>query len=418
MRALLVGISLESDPYDIDYSLAELKSLAEALDIEVVEKMYQKLERPNAKTYVGSGKLNEIIIAIHAYDIDVLIFNDELSPSQIRNIEELTKIEVIDRSYLILKIFEQRSQTKESYLEIKLAKDLYLLPRVQFLREKEDRIGGGGLTKGKGETQKELDQRHLRNEIVRIKDELERLQKMKSLQVEKRKRYDIPIVALVGYTNAGKSTTMNTILDLCGAKEEKKVLSKDQLFATLSTFNRKVTYNKVDFMLVDTLGFVSKLPHNLINSFYQTLEEVKNADLIIHVLVSSSPYINSQLMVVLNVLYSLNANKIPTIYLFNKWDKTINPNLSMPGAKSLYYSNKTKENLNELMNIILEYVTPSTIRSKILIPYSKGDLANLLEVNCHIYEKEYQAYGTYYDCEIPMKMYSIYHEYDLDTMLS
>jgi GTP-binding protein HflX len=125
MRALLVGRSLESDPYDIDYSLAELKSLAEALDIEVVEKMYQKLERPNAKTYVGSGKLNEIIIAIHAYDIDVLIFNDELSPSQIRNIEELTKIEVIDRSYLILKIFEQRSQTKESYLEIKLAKDLY-----------------------------------------------------------------------------------------------------------------------------------------------------------------------------------------------------------------------------------------------------------------------------------------------------
>ncbi|RIA64891.1 GTP-binding protein HflX [Anaeroplasma bactoclasticum] len=418
MRALLVGISLENDPYDIDYSLAELKSLAEALDIEVVEKMYQKLERPNAKTYVGSGKLNEIIIAIHAYDIDVLIFNDELSPSQIRNIEELTKIEVIDRSYLILKIFEQRSQTKESYLEIKLAKDLYLLPRVQFLREKEDRIGGGGLTKGKGETQKELDQRHLRNEIVRIKDELERLQKMKSLQVEKRKRNDIPIVALVGYTNAGKSTTMNTILDLCGAKEEKKVLSKDQLFATLSTFNRKVTYNKVDFMLVDTIGFVSKLPHNLINSFYQTLEEVKNADLIIHVLDSSSPYINSQLMVVLNVLYSLNANKIPTIYLFNKWDKTINPNLSMPGAKSLYYSNKTKENLNELMNIILEYVTPSTIRSKILIPYSKGDLANLIEVNCHIYEKEYQAYGTYYDCEIPMKMYSIFHEYDLDTMVS
>jgi GTP-binding protein HflX len=123
-------------------------------------------------------------------------------------------------------------------------------------------------------------------------------------------------------------------------------------------------------------------------------------------------------MVVLYVLYSLNANKLPTIYLFNKWDKTINPNLSMLGANSLYYSNKTKENLNELMNIILEYVTPSTIRSKILIPYSKGDLANLLEVNCHIYEKDYQAYGTYYECENPMKMYSIYHEYDLDTMLS
>jgi GTP-binding protein HflX len=171
-------------------------------------------------------------------------------------------------------------------------------------------------------------------------------------------------------------------------------------------------------MLVDTIGFVSKLPHNLINSFYQTLEEVKNADLIIHVLDSSSPYINEQLHVVLEVLYSLGANKIPTIYLFNKWDKTINEGLSMPGAKSLYFSNKTKLNLDELMNQILEYVTPSTIRAQILIPYSKGELSNQIEKNCHIYKKEYQSYGTYYDCEIPIKMYSLFHEYDLDTMVS
>ena len=138
MRALLIGVSIDTDPYDIEYSLNELKALAEALDIEVIDKMSQKLERINSKTYVGSGKLNEIIIAIHAYDIDLLIFNDELSPSQIRNIEDITKVEVMDRSYLILKIFEERSQTKESMLEIKLAKDLYLLPRVQFLREKEE----------------------------------------------------------------------------------------------------------------------------------------------------------------------------------------------------------------------------------------------------------------------------------------
>ena len=337
MRALLVGASLKDDPYDIEYSLSELKALAEALGIEVIDKMYQNLDKINSKTYLGSGKINEIIIAIHAYDIDLLIFNDELSPSQIRNIEELVHIEVMDRTYLILKIFEERNQTKESLLEIKLAKDLYLLPRVQYLREKEDRIGGGGKTRGKGETQRELDQRHLRGEIIRIREELDRLQKMKSTQIEKRKRNEIPIVALVGYTNAGKSSTMNTILEYTNAKEEKKVLSKDQLFATLSTYNRKITYNKIDFMLVDTIGFVSKLPHNLINSFYQTLEEVKNADLIIHVLDSSSPYINEQLRVVLEVLYSLGANKIPTIYLFNKWDKTLNEGLSMPGAKSLYF---------------------------------------------------------------------------------
>ena len=418
MRALLIGVSIDTEAYDIEYSLNELKALAEALDIEVIDKMSQKLERINSKTYVGSGKLNEIIIAIHAYDIDLLIFNDELSPSQIRNIEDITKVEVMDRSYLILKIFEERSQTKESMLEIKLAKDLYLLPRVQFLREKEDRIGGGGLTKGKGETQRELDQRHLRSEITRIQKELEKLQKMKSLQIQKRKRNEIPIVALVGYTNSGKSTTMNTILEYTNSKEDKQVLSKDQLFATLSTFNRKITYNKVDFMLVDTIGFVSKLPHNLINSFYQTLEEVKNADFIIHVLDSSSPYINEQLSVVLQVLYSLGADKIPTLYLFNKWDNTRSEALSMPGARSLSFSNKTKKNIDELLNIILEYVTPSTIRARILIPYSKGDLANLIEENCHIYEKEYQAYGTYFDCEIPIKMYSLFHEYDLDTMVS
>ena len=169
MRALLVGASLKDDRYDIEYSLSELKALAEALGIEVIDKMYQNLDRINSKTYVGSGKINEIIIAIHAYDIDLLIFNDELSPSQIRNIEELVHIEVMDRTYLILKIFEERNQTKESLLEIKLAKDLYLLPRVQYLREKEDRIGGGGKTRGKGETQRELDQRHLRGEIIRIR---------------------------------------------------------------------------------------------------------------------------------------------------------------------------------------------------------------------------------------------------------
>ena len=418
MKALLVGVSLDTDPYDIEYSLHELKSLAEALDIEVMGNIFQKLEKPNPKTYVGSGKLSEIIIAINAYECDMVIFNDELSPSQIRNLEDVLKIEVMDRSYLILKIFEGRSKSKESYLEIKLAKDLYLLPRVQFLREKEDRIGGAGKTKGKGETQKELDQRHLRAEIYRLQNELAQIQKMKSSQIEKRKRNEIPIVALVGYTNAGKSTTMNTILEYTNAKEDKAVLSKDQLFATLSTYNRKISYNKNEFMLVDTIGFVSKLPHNLINSFYQTLEEVKNADLIIHVLDTSSPYINEQLKVVTEVLYSLGADKIPTIYLLNKWDNTISLNLNMVGVKSLPYSNKTKYNLKELMEMIQEYITPSTIRSRLLIPYSKGDLSSIIESKCHIYQKEYQAYGTYYDCEIPARIYSMFHEYDLDTMVS
>lgn len=418
MKALLVGVSLDTDFYDIVYSLHELEALAKALDIEVMGSISQKLDKPNPKTYVGTGKLSEVIIAISAYACDIVIFNDELSPSQIRNLEAELKVEVIDRSFLILKIFEGRAKSRESYLEIKLAKDLYLLPRVQFLREKEDRIGGGGITRGKGETQKELDQRHLRAEIYRLEEELKQIKKMKASQIEKRKRNEIPMVALVGYTNAGKSSTMNTILEYTGAKEDKSVLEKDQLFATLSAYNRKITYNKKDFLLTDTIGFVSKLPHNLINSFCQTLEEVKNADLILHVLDASSPYVDEQFKVVTQVLYSLGAEKIPTIYILNKWDNTISPNLNMVGVKSIQFSNKTKLNLDELMKMIEEYVTPSTIRTRVLLPYSKGDLANLIESKCHIYKKEYQSYGTYYDCEIPIKMYSLFNEYDLDTMVS
>ncbi|MBQ3252918.1 MAG: GTPase HflX [Acholeplasmatales bacterium] len=420
MRALLVGVTTKNDRYDIEYSLDELKNLAETLDIEVIDRIYQKLDAPNSKTYIGSGKLSEIVIAVNAYDIDLIIFNDELTPAQLRNCEEYLKVEVIDRSYLILKIFELRAKTKESKLEIKLAKDLYLLPRIQFLREKESRIGGGASTstRGAGETQKELDRRHLLAEINHIKNELSQIKKMKTSQIEKRKKNEIPIVALVGYTNAGKSSTMNSILKYTNINENKNVEAKDQLFATLSTYNRMINYNKVNFMLVDTIGFVSKLPHNLVNSFYETLQEIKNADLIIHVVDTSSKYLNEQLNVVLEVLYSLEASHIPSIFLLNKWDNTIDETISTPGYKSIQFSNKTMLNIDLLLNSILEEISPSTIRARLLIPYNKGDLAHMIEKKAHIYSKEYQSYGTYFDAEIPVNIYGILSEYDLDTMVS
>ena len=198
MRALLIGISLKDDFYDINYSLDELKSLVQTLDIEVIDKVIQKLDKQNNKTYVGIGKLKEIMLLIATLNIDLLICNDELSPNQLKNIEEITKIECIDRSYLILKIFEKRAMTKEGKLEIELAKNLYLLPRIQTLKDKEERIGGKGITRGKGETQRELDYRHLRSEINHLQDEIAKLNKMKQAQIEKRKRNYIPIVCLVG----------------------------------------------------------------------------------------------------------------------------------------------------------------------------------------------------------------------------
>lgn len=419
MRAILVAVTTINDQYDINYSLDELDNLASAANIETVFRISQKLDKPNPKTYVGKGKLDEIIIAIHAYDANIVIFNDELTPSQLRNVTDILKVECIDRSFLILKIFEQRATTKEGKLEIKLAKNMYMLPRISFLREKESRSGGasGALSsKGAGETQKELDKRHLMAEINHIKNELIQTKKMKEQQIEKRKRNDLPIVALVGYTNAGKSSTMNTILEYV-AQTEKQVLAKDQLFATLSTSNRKITYEKKDFILVDTIGFVSKLPHHLVNSFYQTLQEIKYADFIIHVLDSSSIYLNEQLNVVYNVLNSLEVNNVPSLFLLNKWDNTLDESLTILGHQSLPFSNKTKLNIKELMDIIISNVGPSTIRAKLLLPYKEGKLAHQLEETSTIYQKEYQAYGTYYDVEMPIKIYSLYRDFDLENII-
>lgn len=420
MKAILVAVTTINDQYDIEYSLDELANLADAANIQSVFRLYQKLDKPNPKTYVGKGKLDEIKIAICAYDANIVIFNDELTPSQLRNVSDELNVECIDRSYLILKIFESRATTREGKLEIKLAKNMYMLPRISFMREKESRSGGasGSLSsKGAGETQKELDKRHLMAEINHIKEELIQSKKMKEQQIEKRKRNDLPIVALVGYTNAGKSSTMNSILQFI-EQNEKTVLAKNQLFATLSTSNRKVTYEKKDFILVDTIGFVSKLPHHLVNSFYQTLQEIKHADFIIHVLDSSSKYINEQLNVVMQVLASLEAHEIPSLFLLNKWDKTLDEQMSILGHQSLTFSNKTKLNLKELLDIIISNVGPSTIRAKLLLPYKEGKLAHQLEETSIIYHKEYQPFGTYYDVELPIKIYAQYRDYDLENIVN
>lgn len=416
MKAILVGVTTKYDKYDIEYSLNELEALAKVLDIDTVFKITQNLDSPNTKTYIGTGKVNEVIIAINAYEADIVIFNDELTPSQLKHLEEALNKEVIDRSYLILKIFEMRAKTKESSLEVKLAKDLYLLPRLELLKGEESRIGGGLYNKGAGETQKELDRRHVMAEINHIKEELLNIKRMKSEQIKRRKRNDIPIVSLVGYTNSGKSSTMNTILEYSGSSKE--VLAKDQLFATLDTANKKITIDNKDFILVDTVGFVSKLPHGLVNSFFQTLEEIRYSDLIIVVLDSSSPYIKTQYSVVMGVLEMLKVLDIPTIYLLNKWENTISDSLNIIGKKTIQFSNKTKLNLDELITEILSEISKNSFMARLLIPYDKGNLSNILEEKTIIYKKEFQASGTYFEVEIPTKIYHLFKDYDLDDLVS
>lgn len=417
MKAILVAVTTKYDIYDVDYSLNELAKLAEVAGYETVNRVTQALDKPTPKTYIGSGKLDEIKVMVDFYNIDTVIFNDELTPAQIRNISEILNVDIMDRSYLILKIFELRASDKSQMLEIKLANAMYMLPRIGYLSIGIDRIGGGGLTRGSGETERELNRRRLVSEIHHLQNEIMKSKATKANQIARIKRNDLPIVALVGYTNSGKSTTMNTLISHLNAQGS-EVLAKDQLFATLATYNRKLTYNKCDFMLVDTIGFVSKLPHNLIASFYETLDEVKNADLIIHVIDSSSQYINQELTVVMEVLHNLKCEHIPTLFLLNKWDNTIDTNMVVHGKKSIRYSNKTREGLTELLDSIIEEISQSTIHARVSIPYKRGDLVKIIEEKATINKREYLDNGTYYDLDIPKKLYHLIKEYDLDIIIN
>ena len=280
MRAILVGINSKNDFFDIDYSLHELKKLAETLDYEIVYNIRQTKDKPDPATFIGKGKVYELGELIKEYKAEIVIFDDVLTPAQNRNLEEILKIKVIDRTYLILEIFNIRAMSKEAKYEIALAKYKYLLPRIGLMREEESRSGGtsGSLSnRGSGETQQELDRRHLADEISKLQQELKLIRKQKLSQINRRKKNSIPIVSLVGYTNAGKSSTMNSLIEYLNADNDKKVLEKDCLFATLDTFSRGLKYNNLNFILTDTIGFVSKLPTTLINSFYFTLGINENA---------------------------------------------------------------------------------------------------------------------------------------------
>lgn len=407
-KALIVGLDLPNSLYDIKYSLAELTDLALSDDILVVDVISQKLPHPNKAFYVGKGKVEEIKQSCTAYEVELVIFDDELSPSQMRNLERELNVKIIDRSFLILDIFAKRAKTNEAMLEIKLAQNRYLLPRLSGLHSDLSRQGGttGGFSaKGPGEKQLELDKRHLMQEIYRAEEELARLKKMKESQARKRKENEVPVVALVGYTNAGKSSTMNTILEETNVKDEKMVYQKDELFATLNTFTRQVTYNKEKFLLVDTVGFVSKLPHHLVNSFRSTLEEIKNADLIIHVVDISSKYYEQQIHITNSVLASLGCEHIPTVYLLNKYDLFADNNHVFVGADNIPFSNKTKLNATTLLEYIIKKVSNKLIPMEVLIPYKNGDITNYIENNTKVISKLYLESGTLIKLEAAQRDY-------------
>ena len=413
-KAIIVGVELNNSEYTLDYSLTELTNLAKSLNIEVIERISQKLDRINPKYYIGSGKVEEIKMYITTYDINTVIFDDELSPSQIRNLEKELNVNVIDRTLLILDIFVKRASTTEAILEVRLAKLKYMLPRLVGLNNYMSRQGGsaGVASKGSGEKQIELDRRKIAGEIIQIEEKLKKIKKDRGLQREKRQKTNIPIVSLVGYTNAGKSTTFNTILKHSKVKNEKAVMEKDMLFATLGTSVRNVKLpNNQEILLIDTVGFVSKLPTLLVNSFRSTLEEIINSSLIIHVVDISSPYYHNQVQVTKNVLSEIGVGDIKEIFLLNKYDKCSETPLFFEG-KSLTFSNKSGLNNEELIKIIEEEVLDhSNTLVDINVPLTDGKTISIIEASAIIKVKLFTQNYIYYQAHIPNNLLSKVKDY-------
>ena len=326
VRAILVGLNVNKSDDEFQRSLKELKELTKALDIAVAATITQSLPSPDRSTYIGSGKVEEIASSLDVFDADIIIFNDSLSPMQIRNLEKALDTEVIDRTGLILQIFAQRAKTRESRLQVEYAQLQYMLPRLVGMRSSLSRQGGGSgrlSNKGSGEKQLELDRRRIEHRMSELRRELESVEKERDTQRRRRLSSPEPKISLVGYTNAGKSTIMNNLLAYYGGdnSDKKMVLEKDMLFATLDTSVRRINApGKKPFLLTDTVGFISELPHTLVKAFRSTLEEAKYADLILEVIDFSDPEYRHHMEVTKETLAEIGAGDIPVLYVFNKSD--------------------------------------------------------------------------------------------------
>ena len=389
--AILAGIQLRED---ISYSMEELAGLAEADGVTVAGQMIQSLERPNTATLIGKGKVEELAELCRNMEADMVIFNDELSGVQLRNLEEALEVRVIDRTILILDIFADRAVSREGKLQVELAQLQYRMPRLTGFGRSLSRLGGGIGTRGPGEKKLETDQRHIAGRIDDIKAELARIGKTRQVQRSGREKSQIPVVALMGYTNSGKSAIMNRLLQL-SEREDKTVSSQNMLFATLDTQHRKITLEQgSEFILIDTVGFVSRLPHSLVEAFKSTLEEVRYADLLIHVVDSSYENRDFYMEVTNKVIEQIGAGDKDQIVAYNKMDIAKSVPLDVSGHEAVYLSAKTGENINVLVEKIREKIFGGRVEMTLLIPYQRGDITSYLCENAQIFSMEYEEEGT------------------------
>ena len=398
-------VSVDTGYFDAELSINELEQLAETAGAEIYGKMIQKRDKPENTTYIGEGKLYELRDMCKSAEIDLLIFDGELTPSQQRNIEYFTDVRTIDRTTLILDIFALNARTGEGKLQVELAQLKYMLPRLSGKGTSMSRLGGGIGTRGPGESKLESDRRHIRRRIKSLENALDNVVKRRALLHKRREKTGVTTVAIVGYTNAGKSTLLNALTDA-------GVLTENKLFATLDPTSRALKLpDGRSVILVDTVGFISRLPHSLVESFKSTLEEVVYADLILNVCDASNPDYEQQIEVTLDTIKELGASDKPVLTVFNKCDLTPNLHFFSVDRNTVRISAKTGEGLPALLEKTVSMLENTRRRVKLIIPYSDGNLTSRIRNEGELISEEYTPDGIMIDAVLDSGFLNLVKDY-------
>ena len=402
-RAVLV--SVDTGEFDVESSLAELTELAKTAGAEVICEMTQKREAPEPGTYLGRGKLEELSDFCENEKPDLVIIDGELSPAQQKNIETITDVRVIDRTTLILDIFAQRALSGEGKLQVELAQLRYQLPRLAGQGTSLSRLGGGIGTRGPGETKLESDKRHIRRRIQKLEEDLQAMEKRRHQMRKRREKDSVQTVAIVGYTNAGKSTLMNALTDA-------GVLAENKLFATLDPTSRALILpDGRQVMLIDTVGFIRRLPHKLVEAFKSTLEEAASATLVLNVCDASDEHAAEHLEVTKRLLSELGYEDKPIISVMNKCDKVGDIYSMHTFGKTVMISALQKKGFDELLDMILKELPPTRRKVEVMLPFSQGALAARIRNEGAVEEEEYKPEGLYMRAIIDVALLSQVEEF-------
>ena len=421
-KVILVGLNITTNvkrqgDIDIYDSMKELEELAEAANTIILGSVIQNKDTYDVAYYIGKGKAQELAEMAKNMEADTIIFNEELSGGQIKNLEEVTNLKVIDRATLILDIFASRALSKEGKLQVELAQQKYRASRLIGLGSQLSRLGGGIGTRGPGEKQLEIDKRHIRQRIIDIQRELKEITKNRQTQRSSRMKSNLPLVALVGYTNSGKSTILNEIIKTHkDFDKSKEVDAKDMLFATLDVQLRKATLpSNSDFLITDTVGFVSSIPHDLIDAFKATLEEVKYADLLIHVVDLSNDKHKLQMDTTNKVLSEIGVENKKMLYVFNKADKVDYDTKVYVDDPFVIISATKRYNLDKFYEMIEQCLNKSKKKVMMLIPFAKSEVINKLHEKYN-FDEDYNENGTIITVNLEEEDYNRYNEYVTEEM--